>query len=365
MIALSRQHLVVSLAEQVPAMQARAIALDRTTAFPSADIALLRALGALSAPIPETLGGLGMGTEPAAALALMDTLRLLGRGNLSVGRLYEAHVNALRLIMRLGSPSLRRQAAEDALAGHLFGLWVTDAPNDPLRLARDGTLTGGKAPCSGAGHASRALITAASDGQTTLHVVALPPGTRADLSGWDAHGMRASLSGAMDLTGLTAGPPLGQPGDYLRQPDFSAGAWRTSAVTLGGIEALVAELRAQLLARHRDQDPHQRARVGEALIAQETARLWVRRAALLGEANEGDAGDIANTINLARLAVEAAALEALRIVQRALGMGAFRGGTLSELLFRDLAMYLRQPAPDETLTEATAHFMARELPPLT
>ncbi len=176
--------------------------------------------------------------------------------------------------------------------------------------------------------------------------------------------MRASVSGAADLTGLRAGAAVGVPGDYLRQPDFSAGAWRGSAVSLGGLEALVGEFRGQLAGRGRDGDPHQRARVGEALIAQETARLWVRRAALLAEANEGDAGDIANTVNLARIAVEAACLEAIQLVQRGLGMAAFRRGSLTELLFRDLSFYLRQPAPDETLTEAAAHFMQRALPAL-
>ena len=90
----------------------------------------------------------------------------------------------------------------------------------------------------------------------------------------------------------------------------------------------------------------------------------MRRAALLGEANEGDDGDIANTVNLARIAVETACLDAIRIVQRGLGMAAFRRGTSTELLFRDLSFYLRQPAPDETLTEAAAHFMQRDLPPL-
>ena len=88
-----------------------------------------------------------------------------------------------------------------------------------------------------------------------MHLIKLPAGARADLSGWDPHGMRASLSGHMDLSGLPAGEPIGQPGDYLRQPDFSAGAWRTSAVTLGGIEALTAELRRQLLARNRARRP--------------------------------------------------------------------------------------------------------------
>ncbi len=67
-------------------------------------------------------------------------------------------------------------------------------------------------------------------------------------------------------------------------------------------------------------------------------------------------------VNLARIAAETATLNAIGIVQRGLGMAAFRDGTLTALLFRDLAIYLRQPAPDETLTEAATHFMQREMP---
>ena len=155
---------------------------------------------------------------------------------------------------------------------------------------------------------------------------------------------------------------IGAAGDYLCQPDFSAGAWRTSAVTLGGMEALVAEMRGQLVKRERHGDPYQRERVGKALIAQETARFWVGRAAIFGEAHDGDANDIASTVNLARIAVETACLDVLRIAQRALGLAAFRQGELAELLLRDLATYLRQPAPDETLAEAAAHFMQRAVP---
>jgi alkylation response protein AidB-like acyl-CoA dehydrogenase len=356
-----QQALLASLGALVPFMQQRATGHDQAGTFPAEDIEALRAIGALAAPVPTPLGGLGLGTEPEAALPLMDALGLLGRGNLSVGRLFEAHVNALRLIDRHGTQAQARQAADDALSGHLFALWVTDPPGAPLTIAADGSLQGGKSPCSGAGHATRALVTAGD----TMRVIELAPGTGADLSHWDAHGMRASVSGAMDLTGLPAGAPLGAPGDYLRQPDFSAGAWRSSAVTLGGMEALAGTLRETLATRGRDADPHQRARIGHALIALETARLWVRRAALIGEATGGDPDDTANTVNLARLAVEAACLDLIRITQRALGMSAFRRGTLTELLFRDLQMYLRQPAPDETLTEAAAHFTRRDLPALT
>jgi alkylation response protein AidB-like acyl-CoA dehydrogenase len=360
-----RRALLAGLAALAPQAQLRAIELDRTGGFPSVDLAALRQLGALAAPVPAGAGGLGMGTEPEGAAALCDALRLIGRASLSLGRIYEAHVNALRLITRFGSPAQARAAADDALAGHLFGLWVTDPPDAPLRLTPGGTLDGAKFPCSAAGQATRALVTAElPDGETRMLVIALPAGERADLSGWDTHGMRATRSGRMTLTGLRAGADavIGAAGDYLRQPDFSAGAWRASAVALGGLEALLAETRHQLAARQRADDPHQRARIGEALIAQETARLWIARAAQLGEANAGDAEDVANYVNLARIAAEMSCLDAIRLVQRGLGMAAFRRSSLTELLFRDLSMYLRQPAPDETLTAAAAHFMHRDLP---
>ncbi len=360
-----RQRLLSGLADLVPGMQQRALMLDRSGGFPEEDFDLLRSLGALAAPVPAAVGGLGMGTEPEGAPALMQALRLLGRGNLSVARLYEAHVNVLHLVIRYGNDTQARAVADDALDGRVFGLWVTDAPDAPLRLTEDRRLRGAKAPCSGAGRMVRALVTVGlPSGQPQMAVVRLTQHERVDAACWDAHGMRAALGGRVEWDGTPIGTEalVGEPGDYLRQPDFSTGAWRASAVALGGLDALVAALRTQLLARGRDQDPHQRTRVGTALIAQETARFWVRRAAELGESDEAQPGDRANTVNLGRIAVETACLDVIRIAQRALGLAAFRSGELTELLFRDLAVYLRQPAPDETLTEAAAYFMERDLP---
>ena len=360
-----KDRLVAALAELVPDMQRRALEADRSGAFPAGDVERLRGLGALTAPLPAALGGLGMGSEPDGAPDLLTTLRLLGRGNLCVGRIYEGHVNALRLIVRYGTGAQARAAGDDALAGHLFALWATDAPDAPLRLTPEGDLLGAKVACSGAGHATRALVTAQPpDGEPRMLVVRLAPGERADLSGWDPQGMRATASGRMTLTGLRVGAEalIGAPGDYLRQPDFSGGAWRTSAVTLGGLEALVAEMRRHLRARGRHEAPPQRARIGEALIAEETARLWIRQSARLADAQDGDPDDAANYVNLARLAVEAACLKVIHIVQRALGLAAFQRGGLAELLFRDLATYLRQPAPDAALAEAAGHFTERGLP---
>jgi alkylation response protein AidB-like acyl-CoA dehydrogenase len=298
----------------------------------------------------------------------MEILRLIGRGNLSVGRLYEAHVNALRLIMRDGTPVQRRRSAAAALEGALFGLWVTDAPDAPVVLREDFVLHGAKSPCSGAGHIRHALVTARlTSGATYMLAVEVPRGQPADqAAAWPTQGMRAACNGRVRLDGIVAGSDalIGEAGAYLRQPEFSAGAWRGMAVALGGMEALAGVMREMLVVRGRAGDPHQRVRIGEALIALETARMWVHRAALLAESGMDDPGDVANGVNLARIAVETAGLDIIRLAQRGLGLAAFRSGVFAELLLRDLATYLRQPAPDITLTEAAAHFTARDLPPL-
>ena len=142
-------------------------------------------------------------------------------------------------------------------------------------------------------------------------------------------GMRAACSRpvSFDNLAMDGGDFLGAPGDYLREPDFSTGAWRTTAVTFGGLEALVELAVAQLKARGRDADPHQRARIGQALIAQETARLWGSKAAVTGESATIDPADAVAYVTLARLAVETACLDAMRLMQRSLGLAAFDGST--------------------------------------
>ena len=143
-VAERRAGLLARLRQAVPAITSRAPALDAAGAFPAEDIDALRGIGLLAAPLPEALGGLGMGTEPDGAADLLTAFRTLGGANLSVGRLFEGHVNALRLVVRIGRSAQARQAAADALAGALFGVWNTDDPAAPLRLGPDFTLRGAR-----------------------------------------------------------------------------------------------------------------------------------------------------------------------------------------------------------------------------
>ncbi|MEH3145914.1 MAG: acyl-CoA/acyl-ACP dehydrogenase [Methylobacterium frigidaeris] len=350
--------------EAAAAAASRAGAQDHDGGFPAEDIADLAALGLLSAPVPRDAGGAGLGDEPGAQ-ALAEVLRLVGAGSLALGRVYEGHVNALQLVARYGTPAQRLRLFDDARAGHLFGVWNTESPEGGLTLAESGAtlaLSGTKTFASGAGFVTRALVTARRPGEAAplMLVVPLDAGTRADLSRWRAHGMRASATGSLDFTGLEvpAEAVLGGPDDYHRQPHFSGGAWRFAAVQLGGIEAVFEAWRGHLARTGRGHDPHQLARLGEGAIAVEGARLWVAQAAR-HVAEDALAPDrVVAYVNLARLAVERAGLDVLQLAQRSVGLQGFLREHPLERLSRDLATYLRQPAPDRALTGAAAEILA-------
>jgi alkylation response protein AidB-like acyl-CoA dehydrogenase len=329
--------------------------LDHEGAFPTADVAALAATGLLTAPVPRAAGGLGLGSEALGSPALLEVLRLLGSGNLSLGRLYEGHVNAWRLIASYASGPQLRTWAEAARAGDLFAVWNSQRGDGVRMTPVPGgfRLDGAKILASGTGHLTRPRMV----------VVPLPePQAGADPDQWRAVGMRASLSGGFDFTGIEVGDAdlLGGPGDYERQPDFSAGAWRFAAVQLGGIEAIVDEVRAHLRRTERGGDPHQRARIAAMVTATITARLWLERA--VDVVNEPDPDAVLACVNLARLAVEEAGLQVMELAQRSVGLQAFLQPNPLERLCRDLATYLRQPNPDGARMAAAAYVLGSDRP---
>jgi alkylation response protein AidB-like acyl-CoA dehydrogenase len=165
--------------------------------------------------------------------------------------------------------------------------------------------------------------------------------------------MRASVTGTVLFTGLMIDDEdmLGESGDYHREPDFSGGAWRFAAVQIGGMEALLMGLRDHLVRADRGGDPYQSARLGESAIAVETARLWIERAAGLFEQGQLDPASLVAYVNLARTAVERAALDLLELVHRSVGLRAFLRPNAIERFSRDLATYLPHPVPDRALVK--------------
>jgi alkylation response protein AidB-like acyl-CoA dehydrogenase len=135
-------------------------------------------------------------------------------------------------------------------------------------------------------------------------------------------------------------------------------------VQQGGMEMLFDLLRGHLSRTGRGGDPHQAARLGEAGIAVETARLWVQQAARIAEGSKQRQApeSVVAYVNLARLAVERAGLSLLELVHRSVGLQSFMRPNPIERISRDLATYLRQPAPDRALANAAAFILAQEEP---
>lgn len=333
-------------------------------AFPHVAIGRLRRMGRLSAPLPTALGGEGL-CEPERVGDLRRLLTEIGCDSLPVGRLYEGHVNALALVLRYADARTREMLARDALDGHLFGVWNTEPKDNGLTLDPAGRLRGAKNFASGAGFVTRPLVTARMpDGRSLMLILRLKAGERADLSEWRVHGMRATATGTVDFSGLHVGEGavIGAPDEYFRQPFFFAGAWRFLAVQLGGMEAVVETHRAHMRATGRSSDPHQQARFGRSLIALESCRLLVAQAADIAAAEALAPERVIASVNLARAAVDQAGLDVLTLAQRSVGLAGFLDDHPLEAQMRDLATYLRQPAPDFALTGMAAHVLECETP---
>jgi alkylation response protein AidB-like acyl-CoA dehydrogenase len=310
---------------------------------------------------PPDCGGEPFRSAQEENRALFDILRLVGRADLSLGRIYEGHVNALKLFAWYATSAQRRRLRTDLDGGRLFGVWATEAPPG-VSLAEDpfgSRLSGAKRFATGAGSLDYALITAQTPG-TERRLVIVPadqPG-RADISGWRVRGMRATVSGVYDVTGMRPGAEdlLGAPGDYDREPRFTGGAWRFLAVQLGGVEALLAETRSAMGPAARE-DPLQRAKFADAVAAARGAWLWTREAAQRAAAEHADTKPF---VLMARGVVERAALDVMELSSRIVGTRSAVDGSRIDKIIRDLSLYLRQAGPDHARDAAARAFLERD-----
>ena len=338
--------------------------LDRTGDFPTECVALLMDRGILKAVLPRSFGGAGLGTERQGCLPLALLLMQIGRRSLSLGRLFEGHANAARLIFEFGSIRLQEIAARDIRAGHLMAIWNTEVPGEPVRLdARDGQfiVNGKKIFASGVGHVDRAVISARQiDGTNRLVYLRFSIGDApANHDGWDLHGMRATATGAIDLSGIMVVPDciFGEPDDYLKEPDFSAGAWRTLAVQAGGIAALFDVVIGHLWSTEHDKAVPQKMRLAKIVAQYQTAKLWVERCANSIDRTDISSEEAISIVKTARSVISDCVVVALDLTKQAVGARAFLVSNPVEKIMRDLDFYLRQPAPDQAKIDVADYFL--------
>lgn len=342
----------------LPAAQASAIALrlmalgaryDAAPVFPIESMKCLAGAGLHRCFAPIASGGHNFESVDAWHLCLFDVLRIIGRADLSVGRLYEGHVNAMILFDRYGSAAQHQGLRQRLDAGAFYGMWATEPPPGVQMIGQ--MLKGAKSFATGAGGLAHAIVTVQpEDGARRLVVVAADNAARADLSQWRVRGMRATGSGLYDLTDMVIAEDdlLGAPGDYDREPLFTTGAWRFTAVQLGGVEALLIETRKVMSDAARG-DPVQRAKFADAVAATRTAYLWVREAALRAAREDADGPAFAR---MTRGVVERAALDVMELAARIVGTRSAMDGQCIDKISRDLSLYLRQGGPDYARDQA-------------
>ena len=323
-------------------------------AFPQAALDALRRSGWWGAGLPRRVGGPGLD-----ACELLGLLQAVGRASLPLGRLFEGHVNALALVSAYADAEQTRRTAQDAQRGHLFGVWNTEA-HDGLRLIcpPEGSaplmLQGAKTFASGGLHVTRPLLPAEGPGGRQLVLLRTEdPNTlmREQEGSWQPLGMSATHSVRLDFSGsaVQRGDLIGAPGDYYRQPMFSAGALRFCAVQLGGATTLLAETVGYLHTLGRSGDEVQQLRFAPVWQGLQAASLALAEAERLERAcasGQVPQARLLAQVDAVRLATEDACLALLEACERAVGARGLLEPWPFSRLIRDLRMYLRQPAPD-------------------
>ena len=204
----------------------------------------MRSEGALTLPFP------GGGSTAERHRALMS----LGRTDLSIARLAEAHTDAIAILAEHG-----RTPRSDGI----YGVWASDGPQGRLNAVRAGegwSINGVKQYCSGAGIIDAALVTAhAPEGILLFDMPLDVPGITVLESPWANPAFADTATGPVrfeEVTVLHAGA-IGGPGWYLERPGFWHGAIGPAACWAGGALSLI-----DAAAKLNRADPHSRAQVG-------------------------------------------------------------------------------------------------------
>lgn len=350
------------LCKVVEAIYDRAALVDETSALPIADVEHLHAQGLIHCVIDDAGGECPLVDDNRALGVLLEEI---GAASLTVGRLYEGHVNAAKLIRTYGGAGPRAILNSEATSGFLLGVWNAEKDGGVRAEPDRGgwLLDGRKVHCSGAGYIRRPVVTARDANGQLIMLLPDMNGSRVsiDTSIWRASGMRGTTTGTVifDKVPVEAEAVIGSAGDYYRSPLFSGGAWRVLAVQLGGLRRILELHAERLRAGVRHQDPVYRARFANAAAGFECARLLVAEAGRRAETPGGDAAAIDAYVDQARGLFETIAMDGIAAARCNVGLQSFIAPDPLDRCIRDLETYLRQPFVDASRDRAARWLLDR------
>jgi alkylation response protein AidB-like acyl-CoA dehydrogenase len=275
-----------------------------------------------------------------ATVVRFDHLTSLAQGDLTLGRLVEAHADALAISAEVGDPTVT--------AAGRWAVWAAGPAERVVAAVEGGSwrLRGTKDWCSGATLVDHALVDAATvDGQRLFAVDLSQPEVAAAPPSWVGPGMRRSDTRSVAFD-RAFGIPLGGPGEYLSRPGFWSGAVGVAACWHGGSITVATTLFDQARTH---QDPHLLAHLGAVHVALSENRSVLAAAAHHIDSTPHKSDELfALTV---RSTVEQNATEIIGRAGRALGPAPLAHLPLHSATVADLAVYIRQHHGDRDLAE--------------
>lgn len=260
----------------------------------------------------------------------------VGREDLSLARLAEAHWDAVAILAEAGCG-----AVPDAL----YGVWAAEAPDKILRL-EDDAISGGKPFCSGAEIVDRALVTVKLPEQRLVDVDVKQAAVRFDDSAWKTSAFAETKTALACFQNVRVREMdfVGDVGWYLSRPGFWHGACGPAACWAGGAAGLVD----WAVGQKRD-DAHTMAHLGAMRAA-----VWSMEACLMRAGDEIDArwddGAAAQARALTvRHVVEQGCTEVLRRLARAYGPHPMAMDEAISRRYQELDLYVRQSHAERDL----------------
>jgi alkylation response protein AidB-like acyl-CoA dehydrogenase len=342
------RHLAVLAGRLAEQLAATAAQHDRDASYPHESVEALKACGYYAAPVPNELGGMGVGSMHDLIVASSR----LAEGDVSVAIGVNMHmavlVNVARLWRRAEAAGDARRAAALAAPlqavvcdGAVIATAVSEPGQDLTRPATTATRTergwrvdGRKIFCTGSPAATvlyASVSYADADGTERYGFAPVPvdaPGVVLH-DDWDALGMRASGSQSVSFEGVQLPPeavrggfPAGDVHGYIER-NLPAGLFHASA-SLGIAEA--ANRRANAAAARRGElDARARTLVGENAIELSACRASLSHAAALLDTYAGPDADVVALFAEAQAAKVFVDAAAVRVVDRALSLSGGAG----------------------------------------
>jgi alkylation response protein AidB-like acyl-CoA dehydrogenase len=295
--------------------------------------------GRLNLPFP------GCGDTPRRHWELAQ----IARGNLELGRLVEAHADAVAIL---------HEAGREPKPHALYGVWASEG-NAGLKVSR-GAISGQKAFCTGAGLVDSALVTVIEPERRLVEIDLRVASDRIrfDASEWatDAFAGTCTATALFRDYSIDEGNFIGPPGWYLERPGFWHGACGPASCWAGGAQGLID----YALKHARETNSHAVAHLG-ALHANGWQLQTLLKAAGEEIDKDVDNAEVARVRALSlRHLVEQSCTEIMLRFGRALGPRPLAFDARIARRCHELSLYIRQSHAETDLEELGRKCLAWE-----